>query len=401
MDRDRRKFITQGATLVGGLMVSAGFLHGMPLSFGSETVRIGVIGTGDRGSGLINLINLIDGLEVTACADLMPFRLEKAVSKTRKAKGYDHHSELLEDKNVDAVIVCTPFSTHEEIAIAALKARKHVYCEKTMAKGIAGIQSLVDEVNKTDLIFQTGHQYHSSELYNRAREIIRSGHIGEVTAVHCQWNRNGDWRRPVPDPKWERMINWRMYREYSGGLTAELMSHQIDFINWFSESVPSKITGFGGIDHWQDGRETFDNVHLLYKYPSGLDASFTCTTTNGFEDYEIRVLGSRATMILDYTRGVIHAERKSLAETGIVDGVSGATLQAWKKGEGVPIKASGEDPTLHALRQYYDSIVNGKPVISTVETGAQTAKCVQISLDALYEGAIKKWDQYPELTFKS
>ena len=399
MGDSRRKFFKTGATLIGGAVLGARYLNAMPIHFGKELVNVGVIGTGDRGSGLIRLMNQIEGLEVVACSDIIPFRLDDAIKLAKSAKAYPDYNDLLADKKVDAVIVSTPFSTHDEIAIAALKAGKHVYCEKTMTKGIAEIQSVIDTVNASGKVFQTGHQYHSSPLYNKAREIIRSGYIGEVTAYECQWNRNGSWRRPVPDPKWERMINWRMYREYSGGLVAELMSHQIDFINWVTDSHPDQITGFGGIDHWKDGRETYDNVHLLFKYPSGLDASFECTTTNGYQDYQIKVLGSKGTIILDYTKGTIFSEAKGIKEKGLVDGVSGATMQAWQKGEGASIDAPGNDPTLDALKQFYESIANGTPVISSLQTGALTAKCVQISLDALYQNQIKSWDDYPALQF--
>ncbi|MEP0418085.1 MAG: Gfo/Idh/MocA family oxidoreductase [Cyclobacteriaceae bacterium] len=398
IELNRRKFIKSGFTVAGGAMLTASLANPFS-SFAKDKVKVGVIGVGDRGTGLMSLMKDLDGFEIVALADPLPFRLERALAKTLKAKGYTSHAELIQDKNVEAVFIATPFSTHGEIAIAALKERKHVYCEKTMVKGVHEIQDVIDIHKNSGLVFQTGHQYHSSPLYNKALEIIRSGHLGEITSYECQWNRNGDWRRSVPDPKWERMINWRMYREYSGGLVAELMSHQIDFINWVQQEFPEKITGFGGIDHWKDGRETFDNVHMLYKYPSGLDASFTCTTTNGYDDYQIKVLGSKATMILDYTKGQICAEGKLDLETGIVDGVSGATIQAWKKGEGVPIHAPGNDPTLDAIQQFYNSIVNGDPVISDIQTGAQTAKCVQISLDALYQEEIKVWKDYQELKF--
>ena len=66
-----------------------------------------------------------------------------------------------------------------------------------------------------------------------------------------------------------------MYREYSFGLLAELSSHQIDFVNWVFNSNPSKVSGFGGIDYWKDGRETYDNTHVVYAYPNGVKASFT------------------------------------------------------------------------------------------------------------------------------
>ncbi|MEQ9306680.1 MAG: Gfo/Idh/MocA family oxidoreductase [Marinoscillum sp.] len=296
--KSRRGFIKLGALGTAATVLPFSQLTGNAKK--EELVRVGVIGTGNRGMGLIDLINSIDGLEVVACADVIPFRLEVGLAQAEKAKGYTNHADLLGDKNVDAVLICTPFSMHGQMAIDALQAGKHVYCEKTMVKGVPEIQAVIDQYRKSDLVFQTGHQYHSSALYNKTRQIIQSGYIGDVTAIHCQWNRNGSWRRPVPDPKWERMINWRMYLEYSGGLVAELMSHQIDFINWVTQSLPSHFTGFGGIDHWKDGRETYDNVHLLMKYPSGLDASLTCTTTNGYDDYKIKILGSRATIIMDY-----------------------------------------------------------------------------------------------------
>jgi len=148
-----------------------------------------------------------------------------------------------------------------------------------MVRGVEEIQTVIDAHRETTQIFQVGHQYNSAELYQKVSQIVQSGYLGEITAFECQWNRNGDWRRPVPHPKWERAINWRMYKENSGGLVAELCSHQIDFICRTLGEAPEVITGFGGIDYWKDGRETFDNVHLLFKYPSGIDASFTCTTS--------------------------------------------------------------------------------------------------------------------------
>ncbi len=86
---------------------------------------------------------------------------------------------------------------------------------------------------------------------------------------------------------------------------------------------------------------------------------------------------------------------------GIVDGVSGATINAWEKGEGAPIDASNEDSTLQALQQFYDSIVNGKPVYADILSGANTAKCVQLSLDAMYEEKIAKWSDYPEFKYNA
>lgn len=395
MSSNRRQFLKQ-STYASASVLAAPFIA---KRLGADPVRVGIIGCGNRGRGITKLINNIEGLRVSACADPLPFRLERCQELAGNVSGYPTHTELLSDSEVDAVIIATPFSTHDEVALAALSASKHIYCEKTMIKDLEPLQMVLNQAKTSAVVFQTGHQYHSSPLYQRAREIIQAGHIGSITAFECQWNRNGDWRRKVPDPKWERMINWRMYREYSGGLPAELMSHQMDFVNWVTGMVPEKVMGFGGIDHWKDGRETFDNAHVLFEYPNGMDASFRCTTTNGYADYQIKVLGKKGTMILDYKKGWVYAERKALPKTGTVDGVSGATIKAWEQGEGVPIDAPGNDPTINALEQFRDAIVKGISPISDIQTGATTAKCVHIALDALHKGGVKHWSDYPELVF--
>ena len=119
---------------------------------------------------------------------------------------------------------------------------------------------LVTKCAQTKKIFQTGHQYHSSRMYSALVNLIKDGKVGKITSIESQWNRNGDWRKPVPDQKLEHQINWRMYREYSYGLLAELSSHQIDFANWIIKRNTQKNIGFGGIDYWKDGRETYDNI---------------------------------------------------------------------------------------------------------------------------------------------
>jgi len=393
---NRREFLKKATVLSACAVVEAGGAYALS----ADPVNLGVIGTGGRGKGLIRrLMEGIGGLKVVAVADPIPFRLQEGIDAAGGVPGYLDYEELLADSRIDAVIIATPFSTHDELSIAALDAGKHVYCEKTMAKGMQEIQAVIDKVKSSELVFQTGHQYHSSPLYAAARDIIRAGYIGDITAYHSQWNRNGDWRRPVPDHRYERQINWRMYREYSGGLVAELLSHQIDFVNWVTDSHPAKIVGFGGIDYWRDGRETFDNVHLLMEYPNGLDAQYMATTSNAYDDYKLKVMGSKGTIILDYHKGEIFLEDMTAKKTGVVDGVSGATLKAWQTGVGAPIDAEGGQPSVSALRQFYQSIVHGAPVVSDVRTGAIASKCVQMSLDALYSGEIVYWRDYPELDF--
>lgn len=389
---NRRAFISKSSLATAALTTSTTVLgYSEKIKGTNDSLNIGIIGTGDRGSGLIPFINKIQNFTIGACCDILPFRLQNGLSRTNdKAVGYADYRKLLENEDLDAILVATPFNTHSKIAMDAIDAGKHVYCEKTMAKGFAGIKHLVDAKNTSNKIFQTGHQYHSSRLYTHVVELIQNGKIGKITAFECQWNRNGNWRRPVEDPKLERLINWRMYREYSGGLVAELCSHQIDFVNWVLDATPIKVTGLGGIDYWKDGRETFDNIHLLYEYPKGIKAKFTSLTSNAMDDYKIKILGDKGTIVLDYNKAWFYPEGKEDKELGNVDGVAGATVK-WKDGKGIPIEVNHEDPSKQALIDFKDSIIANKQPVSNVISGAKAATCVQMGLDAMHNDKIVYW----------
>ncbi len=389
---NRREFVLKGSLATMAVTTSTSMLGNFDSFQGANgTINIGVIGTGSRGSGLIPFINEIENLNVIACCDILPFRLKRGIAATNgKAKGYKDYRRLLDNKDVDAVLVATPFSTHSRIEIDALKAGKHVYGEKTLAKGYDGIRNLLEQYKCSNNIFQTGHQYHSSRLYRHVVNLIKNGKVGNITAFECQWNRHGDWRRNVSDPELERLINWRLYREYSGGLLAELCSHQIDFVNWVLESTPNQVMGVGGIDYWKDGRETFDNIHVIYSYPDGIEAKFTCLTTNSKGDYQIKVQGDKGTIILDYTKAWFYPEGDYKKEIGNVDGVSGATIK-WDEGKGIPIEIAHEDPSKQALLDFRDNILNNERPESDIVTGAKAAICVQMGLDAMCNNEIIKW----------
>ncbi|ADF53310.1 putative hydrogenase [Zunongwangia profunda SM-A87] len=389
----RRSFVKRSSLGALGAMAAMSVPSLNALSFSkNDSINIGVIGTGDRGGGLIPVIDEIPNLNLIACCDILPFRLERGVSRASgKIKGYSDYRKMLDNKDIDAVLVATPFSTHSAIEIDALDAGKHIYGEKTTAKGYEGIKKLNNKKKESKTIFQTGHQYHSSRLYTHVVDLIKKGMVGNITAFECQWNRHGNWRRPVPDPDLERLINWRMYREYSGGLVAELCSHQIDFVNWVMDAVPEQVMGAGGIDYWKDGRETYDNIHLIYSYPKGVKAKFTCLTSNALNDYQIKVLGDKGTIILDYENAWFYPEGDyEDRELGEVDGVSGATMQ-WEKGKGMPIKIEHTHSSKQALMDFSDSVLNNTQPKSDFVTGAKAAIAVQMGLDAMYNNEIVKW----------
>ena len=208
----------------GGIFLGTALAPNLMANFNlSDKINIGVIGTGGRGKGIIKLLNNLDGYNVIGVCDTIPFRLEEGfdlIKNNKNSKYYKDYRKLLDNKKIDGVIVATPLNTHDMIAVDALEADKHVYCEKTLAKGAVATARIVDKCKTSNKIFQTGHQYHSSRLYTNLVNMIWDGKVGKIISIEAQWNRNGNWRRPVPNPSLERQINWRMYREYSFGLLA-------------------------------------------------------------------------------------------------------------------------------------------------------------------------------------
>ncbi|MCG8308491.1 MAG: Gfo/Idh/MocA family oxidoreductase [Cytophagales bacterium] len=393
---NRRNFLKTGGIVLSGFTMGLSALHFEKAMAANDIVQLGVIGTGSRGTGLIRTLKNIPGIRVTACCDVLPFRLDGAMQYAdKKAKAYDNHKALLDDKRVDAVIISTPLSMHKSMAFDAIDAGKHIYLEKTMTKEIDEALALVEKVNKSKKIFQIGHQYHSSRLYANIVKTIKKGYIGEIKSFEAQWNRNGNWRRVVPEEGLERQINWRMYREFSNGLLGELSSHQIDFVNWVTNSHPERVVGTGGIDYWKDGRETYDNVRVVFDYPAGVKASFTCLTSNAYEGYQIKVQGDKATVVIKPTSALIYPEQATKKELGMVDGVSGATVPTMNKEGAIPVNGTDDDPTGQALIDFADSIKNNTEPISNVKTGAKAAISVRMALESVLKKKTIKWaDSY-------
>ncbi len=180
---------------------------------------------------------------------------------------------MLRDTRPEAVVIATPLDRHHAMCLEALDADCAVFCEKTMCYSIAQARELSDAVARRAAVFQVGIQRRSNAIYRQAAAMVKAGMLGPITTIKCQWNRHNNWRRPVPvprgDARWnalDRRLNWRLYRETSKGLMAELASHQLDVANWLLGVPPRRVIGSGGIDYWRDGREVYDNVSCIYEY---------------------------------------------------------------------------------------------------------------------------------------
>lgn len=391
----RRSFVKKSALLGSGLLMANPLLA----HFAAEPVRIAMIGCGDRGKGVLSVIKkLPEKFKTVGYCDVLDFRL----TETQKyvpagTPSFKDYHAVLDNKNVDAVFIATPLSEHFKIAKDAVLAGKHVYVEKTMTYNIdqaLALRKLVKAYPKQ--VFQVGYQYRYSPLYFKVKEMIQSGYIGKVSQIDCRWDRNGTWRRAVPDAGLERQINWRMYKEYSGGLAAELLSHQIDFINWAFETQPDEIIGTGGIDIFKDGRETDDNIQAVLRYQkAGMIGNFGATCGNAHDGYLFKIKGTKGSVALLPNTGIFYPEKEKATELGIVDGVTGATKITRNTDGGIPILDKPTlDGTYYALNEFYTSITEGRKPVSNIDTGTQAAIAVAMCNEAIDSGKSQFWKSH-------
>ena len=264
-----------------------------------EKIRLGLIGTGSRGMyHLNNLLNIPQAEVVALCDDYEP-HLQQAAALYPKAKLFDDYCKLLEDKNVQAVIIATPLGEHEHMALDTLSAGKHLFCEKSMALTLQGCRKIYDKYIESGKVLYIGQQRLFDPKYIRAMDMIHNGMIGTITGMRAYWYRNNDWRRPVPTPDVERRINWRLYRNSSAGLVTELAAHQLQVGDWALGLRPESVMGYGDIVYWKDGREVFDNISLIYRYPNGVKMSYESVISNKFLGLEELILGDKGTMELE------------------------------------------------------------------------------------------------------
>lgn len=276
-----------------------------------ERVKLGMIGPGSRGQFLLGFLSQNPKADIVAFADPYQPSIDAALSIVPTAKVYHDYKKLLEDKAIEAVVVATPLATHYQIVMDAFDAGKHVYCEKTIGYTMEQCFNMYEKHLETGLLFFTGQQRLFDPRYIKAMEMVHQGIFGEITAVHAFWNRNGDWRRDVPQKDLERYINWRLYKDSSKGLMTELACHQLQVGTWALGRLPQKVMGHGAITYWKDGREVYDNINTIYVFEDGKKLTWGSDIANKFYGLEEQILGSKGTV--EPERGRYYFEDTDLA----------------------------------------------------------------------------------------
>ncbi len=343
MASTRRHFL-QASALAGIAAQALAAQTGKKIA-ANDKVRIALIGAGGMGSGDVDSSLAQQGVELVAVSDIYDGRLTRAKerwgSQVFTTRDY---REVLARPDIDAVIVGTPDHWHSKISTDAMLAGKDVYCEKPMVQKVEDGQIVIDTQKKTGRIMQVGSQRVSSIVYQKAKELIHQGAIGEVNMVEAWWDRTsaiGAWQYSIPTDAspatidWDRFLGrapkvpfapirlfrWRNYQDYGTGVAGDLFVHLFSGMHYIMGSIgPTKVFATGGLRFWKDGRDVPDVMLGLYEYPKTANhGAFNLSLRVNFvsgagESSGFRFVGSEG--ILTVGNGVTVAKTPRESEPG-------------------------------------------------------------------------------------
>src|SRR5271168_1700436 len=330
LDLNRRSFLkAAGAaatveTLLGSrthLLAEAQSEPAKPIA-ANDNIQIALIGAGGQGQSDTKVAVQVPGVKLVAVADCYDGRLEHS----KEVWGADifttrDYAQVLERKDIDAVIIGTPDHWHKQVAVDAMKAGKDVYCEKPMIHLYSDGPQMIEAARANNRIMQVGSQRVSSVIYAKAKELLASGAIGQLNMVTAHWDRNsslGAWNYTVPldasteTCDWPRFLGtapqipfngeqffqWRKWKAYGSGVAGDLFVHLFSGTHFITGSLgPTRGMATGGLRFWKDGRNVPDVMLGLFDYPEGFNLSLRVNFDDGGAESEgLTFTGSEGTL---------------------------------------------------------------------------------------------------------
>ncbi len=290
----------------------------------NDRIGLGVIGTGGRGTYVMTLFQNNPDVEVRALCDVYAVRIDQAQQKAPNTRGFADHRQLLELKEVDAVLIGSPDHWHKDHAIDAMNAGKDVYVEKPMCRTRDEAPQMVKAARLTDRICQVGVQQRSGQIYIEPREkFVRSGAIGKISHIDALWHggvprpmrgqpaqkpSNLDWVRylgPVKYRDWTpaQYFNFRAFLDFNGGKMTDFGHHWMDVVHMYmGERAPSSAVFAGGIFYdFHDGRTAPDTCNALFEY-DGFSVLFQSNAYGTASEYGVTFYGDKGRLFVNRNR---------------------------------------------------------------------------------------------------
>ena len=390
-DLSRREFLRAGAAVSAGSVL----ISGRAFAAGSDTLRVAMIGCGDRGTkDAIDCLNADPGIEMVAIADLFQDRVDNSLAAMRKAApdkvkvtpqtvflGFDAHKKVLAMKEVDMVLLLTPPGFRPQTLRAAVEAGKHIFMEKPGAVDPVGIRSLMESADLADqkkLSIVVGTQQRWQPQYQELMKRVHNGDLGEVVGGQAYWNwGSSKWHWEPRKPGWSDMEwqirCWPYFTWLSGDHIVEQHLHNMDVINWAIGTHPVSCLGMGGRQS-RTGPEfgnIWDHFTVEYEYPNGVRVMSMCSQIEGSTPkVQERVLCTKGATVTDRSMGYI-------------EDTKGQKVYAYD----APIH-SGEVTQFENLIR---SIRDGKPINECRRIAESTMTLILGRMSA-YTGRAIKWD---------
>ena len=363
MEVNRRHFLL-------GSAMAAQAVYGQ----GGNSLPTAVIGTGNRGSHLLRGVLEQPNAKVAAVCDIKPDRLDKAATSAVRDNPatYTDWRRIIDRKDIDVVFIATPPHLHAEMAAAALRSGKNVYCEKPVGVTPAQVRLVLEAARSSKKVFVSGQQMRSYKQVGEAVRKIRDGIIGDVLMVKAQRQATGDLNHQGSSADWYFDVT------KSGGYLIEQSVHNLDLCNWVIGSHPTRACGFGATLLYKNdppGRTIFDCGSMTFDYPGGVKMAFTQSVfqARGFPggSQYVHVFGSK----------------------GSVDLMQNPTLYP---NEGKPslLAPKQEEKTHQHIIAFYEAITSGAANPSDVVVGATAALTAILGHEAMSKEKVVNWSEF-------
>lgn len=366
---DRRDFV-KSAGLAAGFIVSANAVRGSQLN---SALSVGLVGAGRRGTYVARIFAKQEFAKVTAICDIYQDQIDAASKMFSGAKAFKDIDEALAS-DIDAVYIATPPHLHPEHFEKAVAAKKHIFMEKPAGVDAAGCRRVMAAAKKADPTkrITVDYQQRYGKEYRAAYDIVKSGQLGAIKMIRASWIGGGlPVRKGHPEAE-EKTRNWLFYREHSGDIIVEQNCHNLDVVNWFTGSHPSKASGYGSRMVRTDIGNILDNLAVTYHFDSGLVFSYSATqfATGGYSDVSETFMCEK---------GSITTSRR------------GYKLYNSTERGAPPVEvATNYDITEDAVREFVDGARTGKLENAGMSAAESTLTAI-MAREAIYSGKELTW----------
>lgn len=393
----RREFLKDTAIASAGAAVLGGLTPARVLG-ANDTIRVGVLGSGHRARSVMEKFKMVPGVEFVAICDVYaPARASALEIAGPGSKAYTNYREILDLKDVDAVLIGSPDHWHKQMLVDSVSAGKDVYVEKPICHSIEEGAEMVRVVDASKCIVQTGTQQRNWDHWKLGKEIVASGKLGKITMIHTYWYQKYTAKKDLPridpaDLDWKAFLGnapdqafteqkfqrWRWYWDFGGGILTDLLTHWIDAIQWYmGQPAPKTATTVGGLyaNDWQCP----DTVTATYEYPGDFMVTFTGSINSSVEDGGITFCGSDGTLKIDRTHLAVYPEGVAR-----VPGTPLPEPELYMRAE--------HDGTLDNVANFVDCMRTRKSPNANIHVGFEAARTSLIGNIAFKRGMKVAWD---------